>query len=52
MRVMDSGGAVKGYRDERAVKQIQIMPGDNDDKKQLAWRDLGEIGELEDEYNH
>jgi len=21
-----------------------------DDKKQLAWRDLGEIGELEDEY--
>ena len=23
-----------------------------DDKKQLAWGDLGEIGELKDEYNH
>jgi hypothetical protein len=22
-----------------------------DDKKQLAWRDLGDIGELEDQYN-
>jgi hypothetical protein len=25
---------------------------DTDYAKQLAWGDLGEIGELEDEYNH